>query len=98
MRTLEKQFGDKVVRIQIDSDDPEVIAYAQNQLDTYEEQRKLQAKYLNLENAKRFQEEELRDLQQHQLRLLNVTKKTTLERINEIDKLNEEAQKEAKTK
>ena len=37
MRTLEKQFGDKVVRIQVDSDDPKVIAYAQNQLDTYEE-------------------------------------------------------------
>ena len=37
MRILEKQFGDKVVRIQVDSDDPEVVAYAQNQLDTYEE-------------------------------------------------------------
>lgn len=37
MRTLEKRFGDKVIRIQVDSDDPEVVAYAQNQLDTYEE-------------------------------------------------------------
>ena len=37
MRTLEKRFGDKVVRVQVDSDDPKVIAYAQNQLDTYEE-------------------------------------------------------------
>ena len=78
------------------------VNHSKNILDitrkTFEEQRKLQAKYLNLENAKKFQEEELRDLQQHQLRLLNVNKKTTLERINEIDKLNEEAQKEAKRK
>lgn len=37
MRTLEKRFGDKVIRIQVDSDNPEVVAYAQNQLDTYEE-------------------------------------------------------------
>lgn len=37
MRTLSKKIGDKHLYIQVDTDDAQVIAYAQAQLDTYEE-------------------------------------------------------------
>jgi len=64
----------------------------------YEDQRKLRSLYANLSENKKFQEIELRDLQQHQLRLKNIDLKTTQKRIDEIDKLNEDAQKESTRK
>lgn len=39
MKVLERRIGDKVLYVRVDSEDPGVVAYAQNQLDTYEERQ-----------------------------------------------------------
>lgn len=67
---------------------------AQITIDSFEKIRKINEQYNNLEQNKLINEKELRDLQEHQKKLENIYLKTTLKRINEIDKLNTEAQQE----